>query len=289
LLIAKQEGWLQKDLPGKKVVFKQLNSGAAIRDGMLSGDIDVGAGGLGPFLVGWAQGVDWKILTPMEDMDLWLMAKSPKYKSLADYKAGGKIAMPAPDSIQAVVLRKGAEDQLGDAHALDKSIVSMGHPDGLQALVSGQLAGHLTSPPFEFEEKDKGAHVVLSSYKEFGGPHTFNSVFMRQGTYDANKDVADAIFKDVANAIFKDVKRAIDMLNNDPKQAAQVLAQESGGANTAQQFYGYITHKGVHYTNVPQGFVKFGQFMKQIGLIKKAPTNVNQLTFPQLHSVSGGS
>lgn len=281
LLIAKQEGWLQKDLPGKKIVFKQLNSGASIRDGMLSGDIDVGAGGLGPFLVGWAQGVDWKVLTPMEDMDLWLMAKSPKYKTLADFKAGGKIAMPAPDSIQAVVLRKGAEDQLGDPKALDKNIVSMGHPDGLQALLSGQLAGHLTSPPFEFQEKDKGAHVVLSSYKVFGGPHTFNSVFMRQGTYDANKDVADAIFKDV--------KRAIDMLKSDPHQAAKVLSEESGGANSAQQFYGYITHDGVNYTNTPHGFLKFGAFMKKIGLIDKAPTGIDELTFPQLHGMSGAN
>lgn len=280
LLIAKQEGWLQKDLPGRKIVFKELNSGAAIRDAMLSGDIDVGAGGLGPFLVGWASGVDWKVLTPMENMDLWLMAKSPKYKKLSDFKSGGKIAMPAPDSIQAVVLRKGAQEQLGDAHALDKNIVSMGHPDGLQALLSGQLAGHLTSPPFEFEEQAKGAHIVLSSYKLFG-PHTFNSVFMRQGTYDGNKDVA--------NAIFKDVKRAIAMLKNDPAQAAKVLSAESGGANSAAQFKGYITHKGVEYTQVPQGFVKFAQFMKQIGLIKKAPTSVNQLLFPQDRGMNGAS
>lgn len=281
LLIAKQEGWLEQDLPGRKVVFKELNSGSAIRDAMLSGDINVGAGGLGPFMVGWASGVNWKIVTPMENMDLWLMAKSPKYKTLSSFESGGKIAMPAPDSIQAVVLRKAAQEQLGDAHALDKDIVAMGHPDGLQALLSGQLAGHLTSPPFEFEEQAKGAHMVIHSYQAFGGPHTFNSVFMRQGTYDGNKDVA--------NAIFKDVKRAIDMLDNDPKQAAKVLSQESGGAESAKSFYGYITHKGVQYTNVPQGFVKIGQFMKQIGLIKKAPTNVDELTFPQLHGVSGGS
>jgi len=281
LLIMKQQKWLEKDLPGRKIVYKRLDSGAAIRDGMLSGDINVGAGGLGPFLVGWDKGIDWKVLTPMEDMDLWLMAKSPKYKSLADYKSGGKIAMPAPDSIQAVVLRKAAQEQLGDAHALDKNIVSLGHPDGLQALLSGQLAGHLTSPPFEFDEQQKGAHPIVSSYKAFGGPHTFNSVFLRQGFYDDNKDVA--------NAIFKDIQKGIQMLKDDPDQAAQLLSEESGGQNSKAQFKSYITHSGVSYTNTPHGFEKFAQFMKQIGLTQKLPGNVNDLTFDQLHAMSGAN
>jgi NitT/TauT family transport system substrate-binding protein len=281
LLLMKQEHWLEHDLPGRKIVYRRLDSGAAIRDGMLSGDINVGAGGLGPFLLGWAKGIDWKVLTPMEDMDLWLMAKSPKYKTLSDFKDGGKIAMPAPDSIQAVVLRKLAQEQLGNASALDKNIVSLGHPDGLQALLSGQLAGHLTSPPFEFEEQAKGAHVVATSYKAFGGPHTFNSVFLRQGFYDDNKDVADALYKDI--------QKGIQMLQQDPAKSAQLLSQESGGENTAAEFKKYITHKGVTYTNTPHGFMKFAQFMKQIGLIDKTPSSVNDLTFPQLHGMSGAS
>jgi NitT/TauT family transport system substrate-binding protein len=281
LLIMKQQKALEKALPGKKIVYKRLDSGSAIRDGMLSGDINVGAGGLGPFIVGWDKGVDWKVLTSLDDMDLWLMAKNPKYKTLADFKDGGKIAMPAPDSIQAVVLRKGAQEELGDAKALDKNIVSLGHPDGLQALVSGQLAGHLTSPPFEFDEQDKGARIVLSSYKAFGGPHTFNSIFMRQGFYDDNKDVADAIFKSI--------EAGITMLREDPDQAAELLSQESGGQNSKAQFKGYITHEGVEYTNTPHGVVKFARFMKEIGLTDKAPENVDELTFEQLHGMSGAN
>jgi NitT/TauT family transport system substrate-binding protein len=277
----KQKQWLEHALPGRKIVYKRLDSGAAIRDGMLSGDINVGAGGVGPFLVGWAKGVDWKLVTAMDNMDLWLMAKNPKYRSLKDFKDGGKIAMPAPDSIQAVVLRKAAEESLGDPHALDKNIVSLGHPDGLQALVSGQLAGHLTSPPFEFQEKAKGAHEVTSSYDAFGGPHTFNSVFVRQGFYDDNKEVADAIYLSI--------QKGIKMLHDDPDQAAALLAAESEGKSTKEQMKSDIQHAGIEYTNVPQGFMKFAQFMKQIGLIDKVPKGVDELTFDQLHGMHGAS
>ena len=279
LLIIKEQKTLEKALPGTKVVWKQLDSGAAIRDGMLAGDIQVGAGGLGPFLVGWDKGVDWKVLAAMEDMDLWLMAKDPKYKSLEDYKDGGKIAMPAPDSIQAVVLRKAAEDELGDPAALDKNIVSLGHPDGLQALLSGQLAGHLTSPPFEFQEEEKGARKIVSSYDAFGGPHTFNSIYLRQGFYEGQRKAVDTLYQQVSDAV--------KMLNDEPAKAAELLSKESGGDTSAKQFESFITNDSVEYTTTPKGFVKIAEFMKEIELIEKAPEDFKDVTFENLHDSPG--
>ncbi len=279
LLLAKQEKWLEQGLPGVQIEWRQLDSGAAIRDGILSGDIQVGSGGLGPFLVGWAKGIDWKIISTMENMDLWLMAKDEKYQTLEDFKDGGKIAMPAPDSIQAVVLRRAAENELGDATALDENIVSLGHPDGLQALLSGQLAGHLTSPPFEFQEQDKGARQVITSYDAFGGPHTFNSVFMREGFHDSNPKAADVLVKSIA--------RGVAMLRDEPKKAAAILSEESGGANSAKEFEDYITNEAVEYTTEPNGFVKIAQFMKEIELIEKAPEDWKELVFDNLAQGNG--
>ncbi|MCQ0007902.1 ABC transporter substrate-binding protein [Actinomadura madurae] len=147
LLVAKQQRLLERRFPKKKISWRMLNSGSAIRDGMVSRDIQVGSGGIGPFIVGASNGLPWKIVIALDNANLQLMSKS--YGSLADLRGKGKIAMPGPDSIQAVVLRKAAEKQLGDADALDTQIVSMGHPDGLQALLSGQLAGpsHLAAVP----------------------------------------------------------------------------------------------------------------------------------------------
>jgi NitT/TauT family transport system substrate-binding protein len=280
LLIIKEQGTLEKALPGTKVVWKQLDSGAAIRDGMLSGDIQVGSGGLGPFMVGWAKGIDWKVVSAMEDMDLWLMAKNPKYQSLEDFKSGGKIAMPAPDSIQAVVLAKLSQERLGDPNALEKNIVALGHPDGLQALLSGQLAGHLTSPPFEFVEQARGARKIATSYQAFGGPHTFNSIFVRQGFHDSQKKAVDVLYQQVEDAV--------KMLQDQPAKAAQLLSKESGGATSAKDFQDYITHQGVAYTTTPHGFKKIADFMKAIGLIDKAPGSFQEVTFDNLHG-SGGS
>ena len=160
LLILKQEGWLEEDLPETEVAWEQLTTGAAVREGMLAGDIQVGSGGTGPFLVGYSSDVDWKVLSALNEMDLWLMVVDEQIQDLGDFR-DGSIAVPAPDSMQAVVLRKGAQEQLGDASALEDNIVALSHPDGLQALLNGEVSGHLTAPPFQFQEQDDGARPIL--------------------------------------------------------------------------------------------------------------------------------
>ncbi len=275
LLIAKQEGWLEEELPGVKVKYQQLNSGSAIRDGMLAGDLQVGSGGVGPFLVGYDSGVDWKLLSALEEMDLWLMVVDEQLQSLEDF-GDGKIAMPAPDSIQSVVLRKGAKERLGDARALDSNIVALGHPEGLQSLLSGQIAGHLTSPPFQFQEEDEGARAILKSFDLFG-PHTFNSVFVRQDYHDDNPEQMEALYGVI--------QRATELLRDDPARAAEILSAETGGETPAEEFEGYITREGVTYTTEPRGFVQFAEFMQEIELIDEAPESCEELVYENLENL----
>lgn len=278
LLIMKEENWLQKDLPDVKVSWKMLSSGSAVREGMLAGDIHVGSGGMGPFLIGFDSGLDWKILSPLNDMDVWLMAKDDKYQSLEDFGPDDKIAMPAPDSAQAVILKKGAQEQLGDAKALDTNIVSLEHPEGLQALMSGQVAGHLTSPPFQYQEQDRGAHVLLRSYDLFG-KHTFNNVFIRKEYHDGNPEIVDALWSNI--------QRATDLLRSDPQKAAGILSKESDGEMSPKQFERFLTEKGVGYTTQPNGYMRFAGFMQETGMIKESPGSWKDLVYDNLNSSNG--
>lgn len=271
LLIAKQKRLLEKKFPDRKFTWKMLNSGSAIRDGMLSGKIQIGAGGIGPFLVGRGQGVQWRIVSSLDDANLQLMAKDPKVKSLEDLDGKGKIAMPGPDSIQAVVLRKAAKEKLGDAHAFDDQIVAMGHPDGVQALTSGQIAAHLTSPPFQSEEKEQGAHALLGSYDVFGKT-TFNSTYVMDNFAKSNADVVDAL-REVTTS-------SVQLLQDDPAAAAKTLAAEGGAGKDAAKLRQQITASDITYTTKPTGFMSFATFMKQTGLIKKAPGSASELFIP---------
>lgn len=277
-LIMKEEGWLEEALPEKEIRWQELASGSAIRDGMVSGDINVGSGGVGPFLIGWAAGVGWKLLSSLNNMDLWLMVNDDRIQSLEDFGPDDRIAMPAPDSIQAVVLKRGAQEQLRDAAALDENIVSLEHPSGLQSLLSGQVAGHLTSPPFQFQEQDEGARAILKSYDLFG-ESTFNSVFVREEVYEEDQETMDTLYQNI--------QRGIDLISSNPERAARILSQESGGEESAANFQKWMTEPGVTYTNVPAGFEDYAAFMQEVGLIEKTPGSWQDLVYPTLNGVRG--
>jgi NitT/TauT family transport system substrate-binding protein len=277
LLIAKQEKWIENKVPNVEITWQELDSGSAIRDGVISGDIHVAAGGTGPFLVGYDGGVGWKVLMALDNMKLMLMAKDPAITSLEDVEGKGQIAMPAPDSIQSVVLRKGAAEQLGDPKSLDSQIVALGHPDGLQALLAGQLDAHLTSPPFQGQEAEAGAHPILDSYDMFG-EHTFNSLYATTEFVEANPEFVDALTTSTS--------RGIQMLNENPEQAAKILSEESGGEESPSDLAAQATADDVEFTAKPQGFGKFAEFMAEIGMIKETP-DTEELFFDNQYTRGG--
>ena len=77
LILMKQLRVIEKRYPGTQVEWKVLASGTPITNGVIAGDIQIGAVGVGPMLVGWARGVNWKMIAPLNEGDLWLMAKDP--------------------------------------------------------------------------------------------------------------------------------------------------------------------------------------------------------------------
>ncbi|MQA07562.1 MAG: hypothetical protein GEU98_03240 [Pseudonocardiaceae bacterium] len=276
LLIAKQQKTLEKRFPDTEITWRELDSGAAIRDGMIAGDIQVGSGGIAPFLVGYDTEVGWKIVTGLEKMNLQLMTKDPSIKSLKDLRGKGKIAMPGPDSIQSVVLRKAAEEQLGDAKALDSQIVAMGHPDGRQALASGQLAAHLTSPPFQGQEKADGARSIANSYDVFG-EHTFNSAFTMSSFEACNSQFVSAL----AGAVTESNR----LINNKPAEAAKLLSEEFAD-EPAKEIEKDLTADDVEFDTTPVGFGTFAGFMKEIGLIREVPES-SDLFFDNKNTAGG--
>ncbi len=274
LIIIRTSGVLETRFPGTKFDWKVLTNGDAIRDGIIAGQIQVGAGGNGPFLIGWDRGVGYKLIAPMNVMDLWLVTRNPKIKSLKDIPANAKIGMPSPDAVQAVALRKAAKDLFGDAHKFDTNIVAIAHPLGLQALAAGQLDLHLTSPPFQQQEVKAGGHVVFKSSQAFGRS-TFNSVY-------TTESFAKQYPRFVA-ALYHELDVATNLLINHPDQAAEYLSKDANGKTSASQFKEWITSPDVAWDMTPHAFLKTAAFMKEIGMLNKAPGNIRELELPLLN------
>lgn len=278
LLIIKQQRLLEKAYPGLKVEWKQLASGTPITDGIIKGDIQIGAMGTGPMLVGWARGINWKVIAPLDESDLWLMAKDPSIRTISDLR-GKRIATPTATSIQAVALRKMAQVKLGNPRALDSSLISMDHPDGMQALLSGQIDAHFTSPPYQWQELGRGAHVVGKSYGYFGA-HSFLVTVLTQKFYDE--------YRAFSQRFYRLVKQSIDLINKKPKTAAAILAREDQTEATTAQFTRWITRKkSLTFTTRPRGLMRTAGFMNKIGLLNKVPGSWRELVFPPVLPTNG--
>jgi NitT/TauT family transport system substrate-binding protein len=278
LIVIQAKGWLEKDLPGRKVNWKTVSGGSATRDGLVSGKLHLGSSGIGPFLIGWSAGVPWKVVASLNDMPLWLVAKDPRFRSLKDFRPNDKIAAIAPGSIQSVMLQKAAQQQLGDARALDGNIASMAHPDALQALIGGQIAAAYTSPPFQFQAVEQGARKLVDSYDLFG-QHGFNMMLATEEYAEKNGDVIDAVHKNIA--------RANDLIVKSPDEAAQILAKSEKGKISPAKYKEYLTYKGIEFTTTPHSLLKLGAFMKEVGVTKKVPGDWRELVFDTVKKENG--
>src|SRR5262249_45728726 len=138
--------------------------------------------------------------------------------SIKDFTDKDRIALPAVKvSIQAVTLQMAAEAALGKFDALDRLTVSLAHPDGLAAMMSGksEVTAHFTSAPFQYQElEDSRVHRVLNSYDVLGGPSTFNCVWTTAKFREQNPKLYGAFLaalEDAMRFIGEDKKGAAEL------------------------------------------------------------------------------
>lgn len=279
LIVIQHMQMLEKRVPGLRVEWQKLTSGPVIRDAMLAGQVDVGSGGVAPFIIAWDRGVTWKIIAALNQMPLYLNTIRPEVKSLRDLKPTDKIAMPSIGSIQHVVLQMAAEKELGTPTALDSLVVGMSHPDGMFALLSKkEITGHLTSPPYQYLElQTSGVHKVLDSYQVVGGPHTFNMVWAME---DFPKKRPEEY-----RALLRSLEDATAFLTERREEAATILADAE---KTPVGFMrALLRNPEIQYTLTPHRLMQFAGFLKRIGITKRSPASWKELAFDEIHRLPG--
>lgn len=269
LTLAKHNRWLEEALPGTTVEWRVVASSAVTREGMLAGEIDVGAGSVAPFLIGRDRGLKIGLVSALNVIDLWMVTNDPEIQSLKDFGANKKIAMPGPDTNQAFLVRYAAKQILGDANALDGNFQPMPHPDALQAVISDQVAGYMGSPPFQNEAIARGARKLIDG-RDLFGPLTFNVCFAST-PYAAENPEQLAALRDA-------IVMGSEMLNNDADKAAQQLSVEKGGSVTAENFRALIEDTATRFTPEAEGVAKLAQFMQESGFLRQAPGALQDMT-----------
>lgn len=267
LVVMKDMHLIEKYYPNAKIEWAQLGSGGAIREAMAAGQVDVGSMGVPPFLIAWAKGYDYKVISPLCEMPLGMQTNDPNIKSLKDITPGMKIATPSPGSIQHILLSMASEKELGDPQALDKNVIAMAHPDAASALINNvEIDAHFTSPPYIFKELDaEGIHQVVDANEAFGGPFTF-LVTAATGKF---KNRNPELFK----AVEKALKEAIGIMENDPESVADIVAPTL--KLDKETYLKYCNWPGVKFDTNLRGALKFLDFMNKAGYVNRQTDNIN--------------
>jgi NitT/TauT family transport system substrate-binding protein len=271
-----------------QVEWARFSGGAAMNDGLLSDNIDIGSGGVGPLLVIWDRtrgSMNVKGIAAINTMPLFLNTKNPDVKSIKDFTEKDKIALPSVKiSIQARILQMAAEQAFGEGshEKLDHLTVSMPHPDGTAAMLSGgsEITAHLSSPPFQYQQLYKeNIHRVFSSYEILGGPHTFNTVWAKESFRENNPKT----YQTFLSAL----KEAMEMIKADRRAAAQTHVELTKSKLDPAFVERIISEPDIDYTIVPKKTMEFAEFMQKVGAIKIMPESWKDYFFEDIHDQPG--
>ncbi|MGQ9369398.1 ABC transporter substrate-binding protein [Azospirillum sp. ST 5-10] len=294
LMVMKNQKLLEKaaakaGLGDITVNWVQLGGGAATNEALLSGNAHFVAGGVGPLITIWdktkGSRLEIKGVASLNAMPLYLNTINPAIKSVKDFTDSDKIALPAVKvSIQAVTLQMAAEQAFGEGgeNKLDRLTVSMKHPDGMTAMMSGksEITAHFTSAPFMYQElDDKRVHKVISSYDVLGGPSTFNAVWATAKFRETNPKTYKAFLTALQDSV--------DLINKDRAKAAAIYVEEENSKLPVAFVEKILADPENEFTLQPKNVMKYVNFMYKIGSIRNKAADWSELFFDDIHGLSG--
>ena len=259
-------------IPNLTVTWANLNSGGAQTDALLSCSVDIVNTGVGNLLLLWDRtrgGV--KGIVANSALPLTLITRNPNIRTLKDYGANDRIAVPTLKvSTQAILLQMASEKTFGAGQMtkLDANTVQLGHPDAAIAMSNPQseITSHFAAPPYSyFELKNiKGAHVVLTSPDVIGGPLTQSQFFTTTKFAEANPKVIAAI----KAATFE----AIAFIRKDTPAAVDIYREITHDKMPADEILDMLKQPGMmEWTAAPQGTMKFAAHLHKVGTLKTMP------------------
>jgi NitT/TauT family transport system substrate-binding protein len=272
------------------VNWSNVGGPAVMNDALLSGSADFISAGPPAFLFLWDKtkgNANVKGVAAMSSMPMYLNTHVEHLRTLDDIHEDEKIAVTAVKvSIPAIIMQMYAKKKYGaaDTFKFDKYTISMQHPDGVVALLTGnkQIAAHYASPPFhQRERKEANIRTIMTSDDVMGGATTFTMISTTTKFHDENPKAYAAFVAAL--------KQSFEMIRADKKAAAQVLLESIGGKGwTMEELAEMLNDPNINYTLKPENVMKYAAFMHEIGSLKNEPASIKDLFFGEA-DVSAGN
>jgi NitT/TauT family transport system substrate-binding protein len=277
----------QLGLAGVTVKWAKVAGPSVMNDGLISGALHFASQGAPSLITLWDKTHGQiKGVAALTTYPLYLVTRDPDVKTIKDFTAKDKIAVPSVKiSTQAIMLQMAASKAFGENEygKLDALTISLSHPDATLAFISntaGVNAHFSTSPFYEQEIKAPGAHLVTTSYDILGGPATALLITSSAKFRDANPKAYKAVFDALSEAI--------DIVNKDKRAAVKFYLEVAHDTKSSlDELVASISDKDYLFTLRPQKVFATALFMAKIGSIKQAPGSIDDLFFPGIAHLKG--
>ena len=258
------------------VKWLTLGGPSASNDALLSGNADMISNGPPAFLIMWdrtkGSPLEVKAIGSIVSQSMYLNTRNPNVHSIKDLTEKDRIALSSvKTSIAAIILQMAAAREWGQADysRLDKLTVTMAHPDGATALMSGrsEVDSHFTAPPFQsIELKSPDVHTLLTSADVMGGLSTAAVVFTTKKFYGDNPKSVKAFV-----LALRDSQKFI---YDHPDIAADVYINKAHeGGLSKEQVMVLLADPTIRFTPQPQQIMTYATFLKGIGTLKSEPSS----------------
>ena len=241
-----------------EVIFERMGNTTAIREAMLSENLDVGFMAIPPFLLGVEKGMDWKIISGVSESPVALIGEIG-IESVGEINSNHRIILPQLGSVQHILLAMAADEKMGNWAAFNEQVLAMSHPDGYTAILADpENYLHFTTPPYmESELQDGRLGVVTNGEEIFGEPFTFIVSVCQERFY---KD--ENLYKAFKEAL----SEAIDYIHEYPEETRVIL--NAAYDYPEDMIDAILNDPQMVFSTEVKGMDKFMSYMQKMDLLK---------------------
>ena len=270
-----------------KVDWTQLSGGSAVNDALLAGAVDVAGAGVGPLLTIWDRTYgrqNVKAVASLGNFPYLLVSNNPSVKTIADFTAKDRIAVPAVGvSVQSRYLQYASAKLWGDKDyaRLDQNSINLPHPDAATSITSGgtEVTAHFSNPPFQEQElANPNVHVVLDTY-DLLGPNSPTVLFATEKFRNDNPKTYHAFMQALAEAA--------DYIQKDKAGDADTYIRVTHAKIDRAELLKIIDNPRFEFTINPKNTYPLAEFMYRVGAIKHKPTSWQDYFFVDAKPLQG--
>ena len=253
-------------------------------DALAAGDADLAIADLVPFLAA-AEAADIRAVGAVAQRPFVLVTRNPAIKTIRDFTAKDRIAVPAlRTSGPAVMLEMAAAQEWGAEHfdRLDQLAVAKSDAAAVAALLAGNgdIDAHFSRTPYaDGELADPAIHRVMDSF-DIAGPHS-TALLVATGKFQAANP-------ELCKAILSALQAADDLIRKNPGEAAEMFAAAVKDQDIPlEDISDMIGDPDLTYRAAPAGIMRLAQFMHRIGRLKREPAGWQALFLPASRDLAG--